>query len=54
LFLYLFSPYHLPDFGFISFRQWKDHFFFQLLEDSFPPFKDSYFKVLYTRQEYPF
>jgi hypothetical protein len=54
LFLYLFAPYHLSDFGFIFFRQRKDHYFFQLFEDSFPPFKDSYFKVLYTGEEYPF
>jgi hypothetical protein len=54
LFLYLFAPYHLSDFGFISFRQRKDHFFFQLLEDSFPPFKESYFKVLYSGEEFPF
>jgi hypothetical protein len=52
--LYLFAPYHLSDFGFISFRQRKDHFFFQLLEDSFPPFKESYFKVLYSGEEFPF
>jgi hypothetical protein len=47
-------PYHLCDFGFISFRQRKDYAFFQLFDNSFPPFKDSYFKVLYIGEEYPF
>jgi hypothetical protein len=47
-------PYHLGDFGFISFRQRKDYIFFKLFEDSFAPFKESYFKVLYARDEYPF
>jgi hypothetical protein len=52
--MYLFMPYHLCDFGFISFRQRKSHAFFKLFDDSFPPFKDSYFKVSYVGEEYPF
>jgi hypothetical protein len=47
-------PYHLVDFSFISFRQRKDHAFFKLYDDSFPPFKDAYFKVSYVGEEYPF
>ena len=47
-------PYHLYDFEFISVRQQKDHAVFKLFDDSFPPFKDSYFKVFYTGEEYPF
>jgi hypothetical protein len=54
LFMYLFMPYHLVDFSFISFRQRKDHAFFKLYDDSFPPFKDAYFKVSYVGEEYPF
>jgi hypothetical protein len=53
LFLYLFAPYHLSDFRFISFCHRKDHLFFQLFEYSFSPFEDSYFKVSYTREVFP-
>jgi hypothetical protein len=54
LFLYLFTPYHLVDFSFISFCQRKDHAFFKLYDDSFPLFKDAYFKVSYVGEDYPF
>jgi hypothetical protein len=47
-------PYHLCEFGFISFRQRKDHAFFKLFDDSFHPLKDSYFKVSYIGEDYPF
>ena len=47
-------PYHLVDFSFISFRQRKDHAFFKLYDDSFPPLKDACFKVSYVGEDYPF
>jgi hypothetical protein len=54
LFLYLFAPYHLCDFSFISFCQKKDHAFFTAYDVSFQPFKEAYFKVFYICEDYPF